>query len=362
MSLHYWSWLSRFEVVQAGALKKILSAYTADPKLEDELPIIELPSQEDIEQKNRFTVYLNYLTAICGHLLKDGYHNTEQLKTISETSGFKSIKGRSDVDLEQVARLLRNSWFTELQIRIAGKNADFVSYANHWVAVQAYYSNYLAIRGLFAAMGNGVTREHAKNLKAIGELIKVRPTLFPDPWCIACVGNPDKNIQYINIPHSAQMNPKAVSALTSGDRVDFYNSFALFLKTTRTKQIEQLCIKWKTDNRKARVSPSAKQSIVDALPPTTIFNCLFRLRIRSNYEDADSFLLSVESATEAKAFHRALRVITWQSLFILEMLIARHIGKKNFENIVNSFLAHDKKHNYSKNLIQRRWAEIKGFW
>lgn len=323
---------------------------------------IEVPSQDDVEQRNRFTVYLNYLTALSGHLLRDNYHNVPHLRTITNTSGFKAIKGRPEADTAQVARLLRNSWFTELQIHIAGKSADFVSYANHWVAVQAYYSNYLALRALFTSMGADVPREHARNLKSVGELIKIRPYLFPEPWCIACMGNPDENIQYINVPSGIQMNPGAVSPLSSGVRVNFYDSFALFLKTTRSKQIEQLCQKWKVDNRAKRVSPKAKQAITSSLPPTTIFNCLFRLRVRSNYEDADSFLLSVESTDEAKAFHRALRVVTWQSLFLIEILIARHISKKTFSEIVNSFLDHDKKHNYSKNLIQRRWTEMQTFW
>jgi hypothetical protein len=327
---------------------------------EQVLPDSPLPTDEEVEQGIRFRTYLNYLTCI-SDFLGDVYSDPARLvKPVIESRSFQSIQRRPCADTERPAKLFRNAWFTEIQMSISAQYEEFVSYSNHWIPVQAYYASYLALRGFFAASGQEVSREHSANLKAIGEEIQRRPSLFPWPWSVVCVGNPeDSSLQFRNLPNGVTILP--ISSLSASWRVEFWNSYALFLKTTRHRQLEKQCVDWKLDHRRKRVSSSVKQQFIRNLPPTTIFNCLYRLRLRSNYADADSFLLSVHESDEATSFHSSVRKIGWSTLLVLELLTARYLGKGEFESIVDSFRRYDTR-NVSDDLIGVRWGTVRTLW
>ena len=245
-------------------------------------------------------------------------------------------------------------------MNISAQYEEFVSYSNHWIPVQVYYACYLALRAYFRASGQDIRREHTANLRAVGEEIQRRPTLFPYPWCVILTGNPEEaRLQLRNLPNGITISQ--ISSLTSSRRIQFWDSYSKFLKTTRLRQLQKQCEDWKDVNNHRRVSPKVKQQFIANLSPTTLFHCLYRLRLRSNYADADSFLLSVGGSTDAGDFHAALRKICWGSLFILETLTARYIGKRVFERIVNSFRRYETR-GVSDNLIGLRWGIIHSLW
>jgi hypothetical protein len=311
---------------------------------------LRFPSEEEIEQGNRFRTYLNYICSISAHLK----HLTPKsfLKTITSSDEFGRIK-RHNSDILEIEKLLRNAWLTEVKLHIDGEDNEFTTYSNHWAPVQLYYSAYLSLRAYFTANASQVPNEHTKNLKAINNDILNKSSLFPFPFHTMCLcgGARADDSKFINMPQGVCINK--ISGLTKFDNVEFYDSFALCLKTTRDKQIEKLCEDWRHRNKKKRVPALEKEKMVKNMGPTSLFNFLYRLRLRSNYEDADSFLFSQPTILESQDFNKSLRVICWYTQFMLETLIARYIGEKTFVGIVQKFEKFEK-YGFSKKTVGNR--------
>lgn len=318
------------------------------------------PSREEIDQQNRFAVYYHYLISLSKHLEAKGHLDVERFSNLARTNAFQKVQGRKDPDLAKTGRLLRNAWFTETQIWMAAQSSDYLSYANHWLGIQAYYSVYLGLRALFVSMKEEVGSTHSQNLKAIAKLIEHRPLLFPEPWRVLCEGNPESKPGFKNLPSGTKVN-REISALSNPGRIPFYDYFGKFLSTTRRKAIERKCEEWKAQNKRKRVSSKFKKETIDKMVPTSLFDCLFRLRVRSNYEDADSFLLAAENDEAAKEFNHSFRAVVWHTLFLLEMLIARHISKSNYEALVQSFTKYASPE-FSDKLVEGRWSKMKSMW
>ncbi len=130
----------------------------------------------------------------------------------------------------------------------------------------------------------------------------------------------------------------SISPLSSHNNVSFWDSLCLLLKTTRVRKLERVCDDWKKSNKRRRVNKDMRQRFANNLGATSLFHFLYRLRLRSNYEDADSFLLGQQSEVDSNLFAHALRQINSSSLLILELLIARHMGKKEFSGVVDTFI------------------------
>jgi len=321
---------------------------------------IKLPTREEEDQANRFRTYLNYLLSISDFVGDAKDKPAEFVGTVIETKSFRDIQGGRSADIDKIGQLLRNAWFTEIQMDISGHYEEFVSYSNHWIPVQVYYAAYLTLRAYYIASGQNIPREHSSNLKAIAMEIHRRPDLFPQPWKAACVGNPENGMaKIINLPQGISV--RKISPLSSSSRVPFWDSYGMFLKTTRFRQLETLCDNWKIRNKKGRMNSKEKQKFIANLVPTSLFHALYRLRLRSNYADADSFLLAVQGSDEGAQFHHALQNISWYTLLVLELLIARYIGKQAFTQIVEKFRKYDDL-GRSERLICSRWQSLQKLW
>ena len=125
-------------------------------------------------------------------------------------------------------------------------------------------------------------------------MIKLRPTLFPQPWRLLYTGAPRlPTISYLNLPSSVTI--KQVSTLSNPCLQSFWDFYALFLRTTRERQGENAIAEWKKDNRRKTIPKKKRDEILAKLSPTSLFHALYRLRLRSNYSDAESFLASLRT-------------------------------------------------------------------
>lgn len=96
---------------------------------------------------------------------------------------------------------------------------------------------------------------------------------------------------------------------------------------------------WKKENNKKQVRKAQKQILMSNLAPTTTLNFLYRLRIRSNYADAESYLMSLENSDRAIQYYESLKTVLNAALANLELIIARYIIKKVFGNWVEEIYA-----------------------
>jgi hypothetical protein len=100
---------------------------------------------------------------------------------------------------------------------------------------------------------------------------------------------------------------------------------------------------------------------MNSLPPTSFCYALYRLRIRSNYADAESFLISLYNDADNREFHRALRKIAWHTLKVIELLVARVMGKSQYGQWVEEFSQQDRS-GIGAELVRRRWATLYRLW
>ena len=317
-------------------------------------------SSEELEQGIRFRTYLKYLQAFSDLSTQNAAYPESLIRGLTGSVPFKAINGGKCKDIPRLGQLLRNAWFTELQLNLPSKFPDLVPYSIHWAGVQAYYSVYLLLRAYFYASGQDVPNKHAHTLGAIANEIRSKNAMFPSPWNAFCDDSPAQPI-YGGIPVGVSMVD--VSALKNYDLGSAWSWHTMFLKTTRQRQLEKLVDDWKAQQKRRRVSPKVKAALIRNLNPTTAFACLYRLRIRSNYEDADSFLLGALQAApaEAEQFHGSICNIVWDAGLILEALIARHIGKKAYKEILAGFVE-NKRLEFSRSLAFARWTLLASSW
>ncbi len=84
----------------------------------------------------------------------------------------------------------------------------------------------------------------------------------------------------------------------------------------------------------ANFSKARWNIIYGNMPCTSIMNLLYRLRIKANYHDVETF---VNADVDFKRFHEHLVFIVDYLNFIHEAYLAKIIGNSMYENILNGF-------------------------
>lgn len=282
-----------------------------------------------------FRTYLNYLRHLKQLLQLDA--PDKAVESIVQSKAFARIQGGrvTEENLRVLGQLVRNAWFTEALIDLAGSNPDLLPYANHWAPIQFYYVIYLAVRGLMLAKGQHVNADHTSTLNALVTELRLRPELFPPPLRALCTGDPDAE------PISLEgfvVVPQLRGFSTLSERSDPWASLATFLKTTRRRELAKKIADWKQRKGRQRISRQQKSELAGVLPPTSVFHAVYRLRVRSNYVGADDFLRSMPDRRAAEQYNEALRAVGWRVMLSLELLIARYLGKRRYREILDGFV------------------------
>lgn len=308
------------------------------------------------EHAGRFIAYLNYLRAIRAYLRRHYEDPSQLFLPIVTSDSYQGIQGGVRATSGEVQGFLLNAWSTEVQLHLIEPTNELLPYSNHWAPVAAYYSTYLAIRALLAAANRPVRSDHAATLACISNDIHSRSGLFPPPWCFLCTGDPEFHTEgYEHLPPGTVVG--RASALSSGDYVPFADSFCMFLRTTRKRQIDNRLRAWRKTSKKKRVSAEMRATLVENIPPTSVFDALYRLRIRSNYDDVAESFLSLPGLDDGVAFNLGLRELTWYSLAVLECLISRYFGSQQFDALVQRFSG--RAGILGQDLVARRWAALR---
>jgi hypothetical protein len=112
---------------------------------------------------------------------------------------------------------------------------------------------------------------------------------------------------------------------------------AMGLRTTRREQIEEHKEGWKkglltaAGKQRENLPKSELLRRAAAMRPSTLFDLLYRLRIRSNYQEGDAFLTGPLSASDAADFHNALCTIVGATMLTVEIFLAHHVGATTLE-------------------------------
>lgn len=304
-----------------------------------ELVLEDIELAKDSAETISFKTYKNYTTAFAYLLSKKYGANTfESLKTAMSLI-HNSTQKRTDQDIEKIRSLLINSWHTELNFLLPSKiEGDFTRYSLHWAPVQVYYAVYLSLRALFESCGNKVSHTHTSTLNSISEWVSKRESL-PYPWNCYCTGIDFlKNVHFSNCEEEI----KKISTLAIPTIDDLESHYVIFLKTTRERQFDKKrleCKKYKTKSGKTKkkLNKNEKEEIEGSILPTTFFDCIYRLRLKSNYEEAETYILHDMTQVDITSFYKSLDTILTNSLFVIESIILRYLGKEEFNKVFHGF-------------------------
>jgi len=324
---------------------------------------LKLPTDEEEELLRRFTVNRNYLQAIAGFLIAT-YGTQQQLyaglkKTLESWPPYTRIN-RADADMNEVRRFLTLAWTSEIQLHLPALmgNKAMLGFANAWAPVHAYYAVFGALQAWFAANGmSGTANDHTATLKTISSQIEQRD-LFPEPWNLLAIGCPmrKERIHVNDRGRDCTSHMEVLSIPTPfGVDPEFWQRLGTWLRSTREARLIAREEQWKRRHKKQRIAPAERTKIAASLPPTSLFDCFWRMRIKSNYGTIDPYLVSMISEDDHSIFNAALCTVTRATLALLELYVMGRIGKAEFAKIAGEFVKQDS-HSLTNRTLQARLA------
>lgn len=281
-------------------------------------------------------VFFNHFDAIAKHCY------TKEILNLKEIDYFNRLEIRNEnFNIEKCKKLLWNSWSTEFSCGLAKTvdNADYYKYSLHWNFPQAYYSVYLNMTAFHETQGTS-SDAHEKSIKTFGNSVK--DNHYPSCISFHAMGL-YKNFTYHNL-NQFESFPEGFSPLsTNNSQKEIQTQIANFLKTTREKNAKDKREKLRPNDKRFHTSQGvfAKQFkdvhwniLYESIPVTSILNILYRLRIKANYHDVQTF---IDAEIDFKSFQESLLKIVYCLNFVHEAYIAKCMGIKAYESIVDEF-------------------------
>jgi len=270
---------------------------------------IQQPYKPSSESEIKFETYRFYLECYKRYLI-DRYHSWQNfaLEAFQHSSNLQGIKS---FDSRWIERFLKISWNTEYLIGVGSNDSEILRINNQWIPIQSYYSVYTASEAFAYVLDGYKADSHHKALRKVADYF-VKSGL--DPWDKAYQGargkrgNEHKPVNFpqnIQIPHNLQRR-----------NVTPLEMIAKCLKAEHFHRIDDIWDK-SCGIPKYKFDPGY----------TGLFHFLYRLRIKSNYEEVDLFI-SEAPESNIRNFYEALLTLCFWSLLYLEILIIRKCKKK----------------------------------
>lgn len=260
------------------------------------MPILNLRDDAISDSRAATATYSNYNDAWCFRKQRESSLGAEQLRL----NGFRKLRPTRHCDYDAVRKHLQRGHLTlRLMQQIPVEQMpDFAMASALWLPVQAYYAVHGFGLTLLSATGSAesLPRTHGAFMKTAAD--RMVDGLFPCPFSAVLRGGyygwkhlpgelngiPDRRVDI-----RSGLNLGRPSEATRDAHV------AQCLDTTRRRLIEdKLEAARKTQARKsgkktARLSRPKQVAIADSVGPTTVFDYLYRVRVKSNYEDTTMY-------------------------------------------------------------------------
>ena len=254
------------------------------------------------ESKAAIKTYSNYNAAWCLRTQQSCSLGGEQ----SRLEAFQKLKPSPNCDREAVKRHFQRGHLTlSLMQQIpVDEMPEFAMASALWLPVQAYYAVHGFSLALLAATLNAVSmpQTHGAFMKVAAD--RIVNGLFPQSFSAVLRRGYDG---WKHLPGDLTGVPDSRAGIRSGlnlkhpDEATREAHIAQCLDTTRRRLIEGKLEDARTKDRKSgkrkgRLSSQRQASIADSVGPTTVFDYLYRVRIKSNYEDTTMYQQGSEHA------------------------------------------------------------------
>lgn len=223
-------------------------------------------------------------------------------------------------------------------------NNEYYKFSLHWNFPQAYYSVYLSMTAFHETQGIA-SENHENSIKLFGTSVK--DGHYPKAISFNSQGL-FKEFSF-NGFETFNSFPENNSSLSKIDCLeDAELQIATFLKSTRLKNALNKRNKLNKRNASKELLNNDGELrlkfnkyhwdlIYKTIPVTSLFNILYRLRIKANYQDIESF---INADINFQEFHDSLGKIIYYLNFVHEAYTAKAIGINNYEKILTDFPHH----------------------
>ena len=309
------------------------------------MPIIDFSTVDiyafldtDSDEAKAFFTYLGYVRAIDDFITEsygDGSYDLLRLALDAE-GRLTRLRGKPFRGDPTVLRsLLLNAWISELHLHtVDDTDPGRVRISNHAAPVHSYYAASRMATAWLALLKGRPPTTHATLLATVSETIGGMPGLYPAPWGLRCTAL-EGGTAYLGFPAP----PAACSNLASN--VPPHDRIAQCLRTTRSRQLNDLVGETKRQLRVARAPNGTRRRRDERLNPTTVFDFLWRSRTRSNYGDPGMFYMGALGDWDVLSYHHAVRRVTAATMFIFEAMIAQR-AQTVFEEASTHFISRDR--------------------
>lgn len=286
---------------------------------------------------------------------------TNLAQSCQASAMYQGLALHQQVDLQELRRSLNNAWASELVLGIPGRftSADSViRLANNWGVVQFYYVLYHVTQAYHIATGNPKPTNHPATQRIFTSTWGRTGTL--SPWNLTNDVN-----GYDQFPANWQVD-MTINPFTPCTPASCWDVFAMALRTTRRDSLKGAYMNerkektsqkrkaWNTDEearlakakkaRKKRVfkisnlTASERAAVNKRVRAHSLIDYAYRLRIKTNYEDADMFAEGPPNMTASGRVNRDIVRLAAASLLVAELHIARLIGGPAFAAIADAWL------------------------
>jgi uncharacterized protein (UPF0332 family) len=243
----------------------------------------------------------------------------DELKNLSHLNRLRSKRSSHK---QEVRKWMVNGWSTEKMIKVNKENldGDALLQAVHWVFPQAYYSIYACLQAYLKAKG-APHETHASVRKEFAKFAEQGK--YPDLISFLAKGE-RYSIVFENIKDYGK---ESSISLDIDDEESVESMICSFLRATRKYFLDEMREKrnftTKSGNKKERLSEEERKDVSSSVGPTSLIDLIYRKRIKSNYDEIDTFH---SDDIDAMGIHKSLRKITSCLNFVHEVYVASIMG------------------------------------
>lgn len=259
---------------------------------------------------------------------------------------------QAKVDIDQIRTCLQSAWGTEGLLLMTGsvfREEEAIRLSNNWSSIQTYYVIYHCTQALHVAQGHPRPDTHPKTQNIFCNQWTSRPTcLYPWTFGYGATGA-------VNLPQRVTIDLGLHPwSICEGNNI--WSLYSKALMTTRRESLTEKCRlardrkkqalrkTWGEEEatriskgRKARKQPifplpqltlDEKRQIDESTRVYTLIDYVYRLRIKTNYEDSNMFTDGPEDSFESSQVRSTFYAIASGTLFLYENAIKAIIGKQ----------------------------------
>lgn len=273
----------------------------------------------------KFDTYRFYLECICEHLTSKYTNLAGFVRQVHSTTS--AVNRLPALDPNEVEQYLRIAWNTEYLLSIDHGDPEIIRINNQWAPIQAYYSVYSGLEALSYAINGDHAGSHQKALRKASDFLL---NLGITPWNKAYEGSRGKS----RSDHSPTNFPAGIS-IPHNLRRSGVKPIEMIAKCLKAEHSHRIDDKWKSKNEsgcwKYAYDPN----------PTTLLHFLYRLRIKSNYQEIDTFVTDAPKENVLQ-FAQCLHSFASWTLALIEMILLRRFGESPIITQANAYFATNK--------------------